>query len=285
MKYFTKEYVKRGSSAEEFFRTRECIYKAIPTYLAESFDFHDSIVLSFEQTNGNIVMTVDRRCYVFEGKTRFVKVTFVNGTILERDDNLRFKSYVVCADGKMCYESICTWMYDELYKTDNGYEAHMLLLDQWEWGYLTIACSDIEITENITEQQIYCANLDTTLSDRINTSCGLQQIISGNLHDAGIANVQAVGANLVLTLDLNEGQTIDGIFYRRVARITFENVSDCSVAGNEKTFIGFYVTRHREEIADGKIRFAFELWNDNNNMLPLILHCDDVTVEYSLVND
>lgn len=285
MKYFTKEYVKKGSSAEEFFRTREHIYKAVPKYLADNFGFHDGSVLSFEQINGNIVMTVDRNCYVFEDQTRFVKVTFVNGAILECDDNLKFKSQVVCADGKMCYESICTWMYDELYKTDNGYEAHMLLLDQWEWGYLTIACSDIEITENITEQQIYCANLDTTLYDRINASCGLQQIISGNLHDAGVANIQVDGANLVLTLDINEGQTIDGIFYRRVAKITFENVSDCSVAGNEKTFIGFYVNRHREEIVDGKIRFAFELWNDNNNMLPLILHCDDVTVEYSLVDD
>lgn len=283
MKYFTKEWMKRGSSVEDYLRAREQIYKEIPQDLAEQFGFHDGSVISFEQINGDVVLLIDRHCQTFADYSRFVKVTFENAEVIERDDNLKFASKLIYVDGREQVDTLCTWLYDELYKTDNGYEAHMLLLDQWEWGYLTIVCRNIMI-ENVTEQQLQSVDCDKAICEKVKTSFGLQQIVFGNLHDASVAEAQAVGTDFVLTLDLNECETKDNACYRKVARITFKNVSDCSVK-NCDTLVGYFVSRHREETADGKIRFAFELWNENNNMLPLILHCDDVTVEYSLVDD
>ena len=253
--------MKQEASPEDFLRIREQIYKKIPQDLADRFGFHDGSVVSFEEINGDIVLLIDRNCQTFANYSRCVKVTFEDAEVIERDDNLKFASKVIYVDGREHIDTCCTWLDDELYKTDNGYEAHMLLLDQWEWGYLTIACRDIKI-ENITERQMQYVDCDKAICERIKTSHGLRQIINGNLHDAGIANAQAVGSNLVLTLDLDECEMQDNVCCRKVIEITFKNVSDCSVKDSEM-LLGYYVSRHREEIVDGKIRFAFELWNDN----------------------
>lgn len=181
-------------------------------------------------------------------------------------------------------------LYSKLYKTDDFtlWKTHKEILREINClkivdSAFRTSCSEKEV-DCAVGQLIQASDLDRAMCEKIKSSRGLRQIILGGFHDAGVANAQAVGSDFVLTLDLDECETKDNVCYRKVARITFTNVSGCSVKDDETTIIGFYVSRHREEIIDGKIRFAFEMWNDSDNMLPLILCCDDVTVEYSLVN-
>ncbi len=138
----------------------------------------------------------------------------------------------------------------------------------------------------IVEKLIIAADLDRAMCEKIKTSCGLREIILGKLHDAGIANAQAVGSDFALTLDLDEGQIKDDRFYRKVMVITFENVSNCSIKDSATHFLGLFVSKHHEDIVDGKLSFSFEMWNDKDNTSKqLYLCCDDVKVESKFIND
>lgn len=138
----------------------------------------------------------------------------------------------------------------------------------------------------IVEKLIITTDLDRAMCEKIKTSLGLREIILGKLHDAGIANVQEVDSNLALTLDLDEGQIKDDSFYRKVMVIAFENISNCSIKDSATCLVGWFVSRHYEDIIDGKISFWFELWNDKDDTsMQLSLCCDDVIVESKLVND
>lgn len=112
--------------------------KKIPERITSNFGFHDGTVLSLEQVGADLVMMIKEDGVPFERETPYVCVAFTNGKIKERDENLTFE-----ADGVQC-----AWLYDELYKTENGYEAHMLLTDK-DLCYLTIDCDDIIIEKDI----------------------------------------------------------------------------------------------------------------------------------------
>lgn len=138
----------------------------------------------------------------------------------------------------------------------------------------------------IVEKLTIAADLDRAMCEKIKTSYGLREIILGELHDAGVASAQAVDSNLALTLDLNKGQIKNDNFYRKVMVIIFENISNCSVKDRTTCLVGLFVSRHYEDIVDGKLSFLFELWNDKDNMpMQLSLCCDDVRVDSKLVND
>lgn len=108
--------------------------KKIPERILSEFGFHDGMVLSLEQIRSELVMTIQKDGVSFDEQTPYAKVIFTNGKIIERDENLMFEN--------------CIWLYDELYKTMNGYEVHMLFMEN-ELRYLTISCDDIVIEHNI----------------------------------------------------------------------------------------------------------------------------------------
>lgn len=120
--------------------------KKIPERILSQFGFHDGAVLSLTQSGEDLVMTVETYGVPFEGESPYTRVTFTNGKIIERDENLTFETRLFELNGVQC-KSQCSWLYDELYKTESGYEAHMLIADK-SLGYLTIACDDIVIEAN-----------------------------------------------------------------------------------------------------------------------------------------
>ncbi len=138
----------------------------------------------------------------------------------------------------------------------------------------------------IIEKLTIATHLNGAMCEKIKTSRGLREIILGKLHDAGVADVQQVDSNLSLTLELDEGRLKGDSFFRKVMVVTFENISDCSVKDGAACLAGLFVSRHYEDIVDGKLFFWFELWNDKNNTsVQLSLRCDDVVVESQLVRD
>ncbi|MDE7164314.1 MAG: DUF4085 domain-containing protein [Clostridiales bacterium] len=119
----------------------------IPERIMQQFGFHDGEIVSLKKIGDDLIMTIKVDCVPFEDETPYARVTFVGGNVAERDDNLKFEHRKVKYD-EVEYDAHCTWLYEELYKTEDGYEAHMLLTEG-ALGYLTITCRDIKIELNI----------------------------------------------------------------------------------------------------------------------------------------
>ena len=100
----------------------------IPAEICEKFGFHDCKVTDYS-VGSDITIQFDNS----GGFTNYDKVTFVDAVILQQEEPII---------GSM-------WIYHELYRTENGYEVHVLLWgDGDEIPELTLSCSDI-IVENI----------------------------------------------------------------------------------------------------------------------------------------
>jgi hypothetical protein len=95
----------------------------IPQNISENFGFHDCKVTEFT-VGKNVVMYFDTD----GGFTDLNKITFVASDIIKQED------YIL--------DSI--WIYDELYHTEGGYEAHMLFEGEG-MPELIIQCKDIII--------------------------------------------------------------------------------------------------------------------------------------------
>lgn len=93
----------------------------IPKHLRETFGFHDCKVIEYK-AGENISLSFDTSA----GFTPYNKVTFVTPKIIKCEEHIVGNS----------------WLYEELYCTESGYEAHMLFggVDLPE---LIISCEDI----------------------------------------------------------------------------------------------------------------------------------------------
>lgn len=96
----------------------------IPQKIKDSFGFHDCQVTELE-VNKNIVMRLDTQ----GGFTSFNQIIFTMAEIIKQEEDIE--------------NSI--WLYDELYRTENGYEAHMLFAAGEENPELIIRCNDITV--------------------------------------------------------------------------------------------------------------------------------------------
>ncbi len=91
-------------------------------HFADGFDLHDCYVTSCHKSGKNIVMHLEG------GMTSTTRVVFRDAEVLCREEPLRS----------------AWWLYDEIYKTDNGYEIHVLLHKK-ELVYFTVKCTDVEV--------------------------------------------------------------------------------------------------------------------------------------------
>ncbi len=120
--------------------------QAIPPALRAAFRFHDANVLRLEKDGGTVTMLLRDGGYI-GGKTPYCLVTFRGVTRYERERGLVIRKKMG-SDG--VFDSNVVYLYDELYKTDAGYEVHMLLTGKTELRYLTVACEKIEVQTGIT---------------------------------------------------------------------------------------------------------------------------------------
>lgn len=145
-KHNRREFDRINRKAE---KALELERKNIPERILSQFGFHDGSVLSLEQSGSGLIMIIREDGVPYEDETPYTRVTFSNGIIIERDEKLSFASRAVKIDDETEGLSGCVWLYDELYRPENGYEAHMLFACG-DFCCLTIACDDIVIEKNIT---------------------------------------------------------------------------------------------------------------------------------------
>ncbi|GAA3403375.1 DUF4085 family protein [Paenibacillus hodogayensis] len=95
----------------------------IPETILETFNFHDCKVTEWV-SGQQVVIRLDTQ----GGFTAFNKVTFVAAEIIKQEDHFVGS----------------TWIYNELYRIDNGYEVHMLFAGKG-MPELILRCHDIVI--------------------------------------------------------------------------------------------------------------------------------------------
>ncbi|WP_088188945.1 DUF4085 family protein [Desulfosporosinus sp. FKA] len=97
----------------------------IPQAIRERFTFHDCLVTAFN-VGQDVVMYLDTR----GGFTNYNRITFTAAEMIRREEPIIGS----------------TWLYQELYRTEKGYEAH-ILLGRKRMLELIIRCQDIIVEE------------------------------------------------------------------------------------------------------------------------------------------
>jgi hypothetical protein len=72
---------------------------------------------------------------------------FQQAVVLEKEAGLRVHKLESDEDG--FYQSNVSFLYHEIYRTDTGYEAHMMFWVPKGLAYLTIACTDIYFKDGV----------------------------------------------------------------------------------------------------------------------------------------
>jgi len=117
----------------------------IPDEIRNLFRFHDAHVLSLKKAGRDFEMILRDGGFI-GGDTPYCRVSFKNVSLVERERGLVIRTK---KDDAGEYSSNVIYLYDELYRTEKGYEVHMLLNGRKDLRYLTVVCEDIAIEYNI----------------------------------------------------------------------------------------------------------------------------------------
>lgn len=109
---------------KDYYKAQE--EELIPDVIKDHFDFHDCKMIKVAVSETDMVMHLDTS----GGFTHFNKVTFTAPEIIKQEGPI---------NGKI-------WLYEELYRTEVGYEVHILFSSDG-LSELIIRCTDIRIEE------------------------------------------------------------------------------------------------------------------------------------------
>lgn len=118
----------------------------IPQEIQSMFVFHDANLLSLKKVRSDIELILKKDGYWPKGTTPYIKIIFKNIKKFEREKGFSIRIHTN-EDGE--FGSNCVYLYDELYRTEDGYEVHMLLWTIKALRYLTIGCETICFEDNI----------------------------------------------------------------------------------------------------------------------------------------
>ena len=107
----------------------------IPPEIRRSFHFHDSDLLFLKKRGKNLELLMNTH-----NQEPYTTVTFHTVSFFFREPGIILRTKL---NRKGELTSHCTYLYDELYKTENGYEVHMLLSACGCPKELTICCKSI----------------------------------------------------------------------------------------------------------------------------------------------
>lgn len=111
----------------------------IPEEIRDLFRFHDANVLSIQKVCRDVEIILRDGGFI-GGDTPYCRLIFKNVSRFEREKGLIIRTKQE-EGGEYCSNVI--YLYDELYRTENGYEVHMLLTGRKDLRYLTVVCEDI----------------------------------------------------------------------------------------------------------------------------------------------
>ena len=140
-----KEESEKKQAFDAIMNEASAVLKAqnIPEEIKSQFHFHDSHVLALKKSGKDIELYL---CKADGTTPPYIKIVFKNVSKLEREKGLVLRPKRE-SNGELY--SNCHYWYDELYKTKDGYELHILLCATGTLRYLTICCEHIYFVDNI----------------------------------------------------------------------------------------------------------------------------------------
>lgn len=120
----------------------------IPPELREAFCFHDAQVLKLRRRCHRAVLLLCKDGYWDEPYTT---ITFEGVRWLEREPGLVLRCR---PGGDGLLVSNCQYLYDELYRTREGYEVHMLLWTSKALRYFTVCCENVRIDHSVLSPEL-----------------------------------------------------------------------------------------------------------------------------------
>ncbi|MBR4861350.1 MAG: DUF4085 family protein [Firmicutes bacterium] len=118
----------------------------IPSEIKAAFHFHDADVLALRRKGKGVHLYLGCGEAWPAGEYLYQKVIFQNVCFIDREKGLIFRKK---RNENGFWESKNIYLYDELYRTEYGYEVHMLLWSVKGLRYLTIGCEDILFEDNV----------------------------------------------------------------------------------------------------------------------------------------
>ena len=118
----------------------------IPEEIRSQFCFHDADVLAVKKVRSNVELYLRKDGGWPGDTTPYIRINFRNVRYFDRETGfaLRPKQNEYGELG-----TSCKYLYDELYRMENGYEIHMMFWTPKALRYLTIGCEEILFDDNI----------------------------------------------------------------------------------------------------------------------------------------
>lgn len=121
----------------------------IPDVIKTHFDFHDSFVLAAVKEFDDYLIYIGN---ADDGSSPYVKVIFKKLSKINGEKDLS-----ICIELDSEEEvlfSNCRYIYEDVLRTENGYQVKFTLWTPESDRYLTVECEDIEFVGNITIEEI-----------------------------------------------------------------------------------------------------------------------------------
>lgn len=123
----------------------------IPDAIRSQFCFHDANVLAIKKVRFDVELYLRKDGGWPEDNTPYIKIIFKNVRKYEREKGFSLRPRL-SEHGEL--GSGCVYLYDELYRNEDGYEVHMLFWTRKSLRYLTIHCEDIQFQDNIPLESV-----------------------------------------------------------------------------------------------------------------------------------
>ena len=127
----------------------------IPYEIHSRFCFHDAAVLAIKKVRSNVELYLRKDGGWPGDTTPYIKVTFKNVQRFDREKGFSLRPKLN-ENGDL--RTGCIYLYDELYRIQNGYEVHMLFWTPKALRYLTICSEDVKFEDNIPVDSIPCGD-------------------------------------------------------------------------------------------------------------------------------
>ena len=123
----------------------------IPEDIRLQFSFHDASVLAIKKVRSDVELYLRKDGGWMGDAIPYIRIVFKNVRHIDREKgfSLRLK---LDADGDL--RTNCTYLYDELYRGESGYETHMMFWTPKALRYLTICSEDIHFEDNISLESV-----------------------------------------------------------------------------------------------------------------------------------
>lgn len=117
----------------------------IPEEVNEALELHDAYLLSIKKQGRALIMVFRKDAVWPDDRTPYRKVIFKDAAVLERDKGINVRKHQY----DNYYSSNVTFLYDEIYDQDDGFEIHMMFWVTNGLAYVTLQCSSVSYQDGI----------------------------------------------------------------------------------------------------------------------------------------